>query len=95
MTFEQWWEKTYSFDGLPAPDGERKGIARMSWEAAVNYTMAELPQGHDAFCAFCYERCDGFAGNPGRWPLGFTHPDGTGIVKWHHVECVQEKVFRQ
>ena len=93
MTFEQWWGK--QIEDLPnINDMMKKAIARASWEAATNYALASTMQGEDEPCAFCGERCDGFAGNPSKWPIAFTHPDGTGKIKWHHTGCVQDKVFR-
>lgn len=49
-------------------------------------------EGHGEPCAFCGKLCDRFAGNPGAWPIAFAHPDGTGIVKWHHVNCVVDRI---
>lgn len=46
----------------------------------------------DGPCFYCNEITDSFAGNPGRWPLVFAHPDGTGIVKHHHVKCVVDRL---
>ena len=45
-------------------------------------------------CAFCGEPTDNLAGNPGMWSLMFTHPDGTGYARDHHVKCVQDRLFR-
>jgi hypothetical protein len=44
-------------------------------------------------CAFCGEPVNSLAGNPSRWPLTFSHPDGTGKVKHHHVGCVVTRLF--
>ena len=52
-----------------------------------------MSEGHNEPCAFCGEKCDDLAANPGMWSLGFTHPDGTGTVKWHHVKCVQDRIW--
>lgn len=57
-------------------------------EAVIN-----LPQGHDEPCFYCGEPCEAFAGDPGRWPLGFCQPDGTGITRWHHTRCVTARLF--
>ena len=50
---------------------------------------------HDGPCEFCGEPTERFAGNPARWPLQFTLPDGTGTVRWFHVQCVQDRLFRR
>ncbi len=44
-------------------------------------------------CTFCGEPTNNLAGNPGRWSLQFTHPDGSGLVRDHHVQCVQDRLF--
>lgn len=44
-------------------------------------------------CAFCGYPCDNLAANPGKWSLCFAHPDGTGIAKFHHVDCVTGRLF--
>ena len=98
MTFEKWWddnEHRFALQVIEVEYEREKALAKLTWKAAVNYTMAGLPQGHDEYCEFCGEICNGFAGNPGLWPLAFTHPDGTGVVKWHHTECVQDRIFNK
>ena len=92
MTFDEWYD-TKKQEWNPVKLNKCSAIARAAWDAAVNYTMAELPQGHDEFCEFCGERCNGFAGNPSEWPIALCHPDGTGIVKWHHERCVSERIW--
>ncbi|MCE7895010.1 MAG: hypothetical protein DYH12_35775 [Sorangiineae bacterium PRO1] len=49
-------------------------------------------EGHDAPCYYCGHPCNTYAGNPGLWPLGFTHADEPGVVKWHHTGCVQGRL---
>lgn len=49
-------------------------------------------EGHDAPCYYCGQPCNTYAGNPGLWPLGFTHEDEPGVVKWHHTGCVQGRL---
>ena len=51
--------------------------------------------GHNEPCYYCGELTNSLAGDPGSWPLGFTHNDGTGVVRWHHTRCVQERLFKQ
>lgn len=60
---------------------------------AVETTREPEDGGHGELCAFCGESCDIFAGDPGRWPLAFAHPDGTGENQYHHVECVTARLF--
>ena len=50
--------------------------------------------GHKEPCYYCDELTNSLAADPGSWPLAFTHPDGTGEVKWHHTRCVQERLFK-
>ena len=51
--------------------------------------------GHNQPCYYCKELTNSFAGSPRKWPLGFTHRDGTGIVRWHHTGCVQDRLFKE
>lgn len=50
--------------------------------------MSESPP-----CEFCQEPVNDFAGNPAKWSLKFTIPDGTGVVRAFHMGCVQERLF--
>ena len=43
-------------------------------------------------CYYCKEKCDGFAGNPGMWPILLAHSDEPGVMKAHHMKCVQERL---
>ena len=49
----------------------------------------------DGECPFCKERTNSLAGNPGKWPLTFTLPDGTGKTHKFHTECVCERLYRR
>jgi DNA repair exonuclease SbcCD ATPase subunit len=51
-----------------------------------------VAQGHDEPCFYCKEPCDSFAGNPGKWPIPLCHADDPGRVKWHHVDCVTDRL---
>jgi hypothetical protein len=61
--------------------------------AKILDAQGTAPEGHDEPCAFCGKPCSSLAGDPSQWPLGFAHPDGTGVCKWHHVGCVVERLF--
>lgn len=62
--------------------------------AGTWYSAAPLPQeGDNETCFFCGKPCSSLAGDPGQWPLGFAHPDGTGVVQWHHTSCVVDRLF--
>lgn len=50
-------------------------------------------EGHGELCFFCGLPCSDLAADPGQWPLGFAHPDETGVVQWHHTSCVVERLF--
>jgi len=60
----------------------------------LNCAEYVLRDGHGRPCHYCSEPCNGFAGDPGRWPLGFCQPDGTGIIRWHHTRCVTHRLVR-
>jgi len=49
-------------------------------------------QGHNKPCYYCGEPCNGFAGDPGLWPLAFCHRDEPGVMKWHHSRCVTRRL---
>lgn len=48
--------------------------------------------GEDGPCFYCGEQTCSVAGDPGRWPLVFCQPEGTGIVRFHHTSCVTERL---
>lgn len=43
-------------------------------------------------CYYCNEQCHRHAGNPGRWPIAMAHADEPGVVKYHHVDCVERRL---
>lgn len=53
----------------------------------------ETIQGNGERCYYCGHQCDGFAGDPGRWPVPMTQPDEPGRVKWHHIACVAVRLY--
>ena len=44
-------------------------------------------------CYYCGKPCDAFAGNPGKWPIPLCHRDAPGFVKFHHIECVTDRLI--
>ena len=56
-------------------------------------TFAEPTKLIGGACELCGEPVDGLAGDPGKWPLRFPKPDGTGISRPHHMRCVIERVY--
>ncbi len=58
-------------------------------EAALSaQPAAPVGELRDGPCFYCGEMTSSLAGNPGKWPLIFCQPDGTGRVKYHHTSCV-------
>lgn len=51
-----------------------------------------VPPPPDGECFYCGEKTESLAGDPGRWPLQFCHPDGTGISRFHHTRCVTDRL---
>jgi hypothetical protein len=60
-------------------------------EAAVAEALARR-DGHGEPCYYCSEPCNDFAGNPGLWSIALCHSDEPGVVKFHHIGCVQRRV---
>lgn len=58
----------------------------------TNEAQITSPQAHGEPCYYCKEPCDGYAANPGRWPVGLSHPDEPGVLKWQHHQCVYERL---
>lgn len=50
-------------------------------------------QGHNAPCHYCGEKCNSLHGSPSMWPVPLTHRDNPGVVKWHHIGCVTERLI--
>jgi hypothetical protein len=46
----------------------------------------------DGPCFYCGEWTNGYAGDPGLWPLQFCQPDGTGVTRFHHTRCVSSRL---
>ena len=83
MTFKDWWA-TQEWPNDRRIE-EFKRVAKAAWKAS-RYNLQT--QGQDEPCFYCGERCDGYAGNPSKWPLMFCQPDETGKPKAHHTGCV-------
>lgn len=47
----------------------------------------------DGVCPFCAKGTDSLSANPGRWPLRFTLPGGSGESHSFHVTCVTDRLF--
>lgn len=73
-------------------DALRAEVERLKRERdeARAETLAAI--GSDGSCLMCGEATDSRAADPGRWPLWFTEPDGTGRARPHHVRCVQSRL---
>ncbi len=65
-------------------------IARL--EAELRQEQYGLKQGHDALCYYCGEKCNSLAANPFVWPIPLSHADDPGVVKWHHIGCVSDRL---
>jgi hypothetical protein len=52
-------------------------------------------EGYNEPCYYCGEPCNAVAGNPGMWPVALCHPDDPGVVKYHHHDCVAERLEAQ
>lgn len=50
--------------------------------------------GHDELCYYCGKPCNALAGNPHEWPIPLCHSDEPGVVKWHHIGCVSQRLER-
>lgn len=59
----------------------------------VKHALGVLAASISVACYYCGEPCEGFAGDPGRWPLAFGHRDNPGVTKWHHVRCVTDRLI--
>lgn len=49
---------------------------------------------HNAICYYCQKPCDSMSGNPSEWPIPLCHADEPGVVKWHHIGCVSERLCK-
>ena len=50
--------------------------------------------GHEQPCYYCRKPCDYWAANPGKWPTPLCHSDEPGKMKWHHADCVSDRLER-
>jgi len=72
------------------PSDIRKANATVAALRSLAQQPISFP--HDGPCFYCGEHTSSIAGNPGKWPLVFCQPDGTGIVKYHHTSCVVDRL---
>ena len=73
-----------------SPLGKEQAASELA-EVLDRYPFGGM-EGHGEACYYCGEECNSLAGNPGRWPIPLTHPDEPGVVKWHHIRCVSERL---
>lgn len=43
-------------------------------------------------CYYCNKPINNLAGDPAQWSLKFPRPDGSGVVRSHHVGCVMQRL---
>jgi hypothetical protein len=77
----------------PSSLGKEQAASELA-EALDRYPSRST-EGHGEACYYCGEKCNSLAFNPGRWPIPLTHPNEPGVVKWHHIRCVSERLGRQ
>lgn len=51
--------------------------------------------GEGEACYYCGKPCDALTGNASLWPVALPHKDDPGVMKWHHVKCVSERLERE
>lgn len=51
-----------------------------------------MNEGHEQLCYYCGKPCNSLHGNPSLWPIPLCHPNEPGVVKWHHIGCVSERL---
>jgi hypothetical protein len=84
-------------DGIPfikmkdALDLTREADAALAAKDAEIETLTQGFEGHDEPCYYCGEKCSSLSGNPGLWPVGGSHPDDPGVLKFHHAACTFER----
>jgi hypothetical protein len=49
-------------------------------------------RGHGEPCYYCTKPINDLAANPGLWGIFLCHEDEPGVIKWHHVECVSNRL---
>jgi hypothetical protein len=54
--------------------------------------MSLEDQGHKQPCYYCGNLCNSLTGRPSLWPIPLCHADEPGLVKWHHIGCVSERL---
>ncbi len=78
---------------LNLPNLGKKSIRRLEEALAEIGFKLGTPLANDAeICYYCEEPCNRGAGNPGLWPLVFSHKENPGIAVPHHMKCVQMRL---
>lgn len=76
----------------PTCQSDRRKI--VSIIAAAMREREEAKEGHGKPCYYCGDPCNDLSGNPSEWAIPLCHPDEPGIVKWHHIGCVGNRLAR-
>jgi hypothetical protein len=74
----------------PRIDGELAAL-QAKCVALEKRIKAEMDS-HDQPCYFCSEKISDTSANPGKWGIGLCHKDDPGVIKWHHEECVYQRL---
>jgi hypothetical protein len=84
------------------PNGQWSGEYQQGWDDAVKActmvvdrptVLLENSHGHNKPCYYCKEPINSLAANPGKWGVPLCHKDEPGRVKWHHIECVSQRLI--
>jgi hypothetical protein len=84
--------------GSDAADSARRVCIEVIRQLTLEDCRVEIcpapHEGHNEPCYYCGEKCNGFAGDPSKWPIPLCHVDDPGRVKWHHIGCVDERLHQ-
>ena len=84
---------THGDDGVAIDASAKSRLRRAMADALTAYAAQQVKHAvKDGDCYYCHQQTDKFSGNPGKWPLSFSHADAPGVVRPHHTQCVQERL---
>ncbi len=50
--------------------------------------------GHKESCYYCSKPTNCLSANPNEWAIPLCHKEEPGVVKWHHIGCVSERLAK-
>lgn len=67
-------------------------IEALKQEVAIAHKALASQERHGKPCYYCGKPVNDLSARPSELGIPLCHPDDPGVVKWHHIGCVSERL---